>query len=387
MKPFRMSVLMRTGAVTLCLCLLLCSLSGCKSSSGDSSSESSASSSSAASSSETSSESSEASSESSAVSSESSAESSEESSQTSAAITNPLTGEEMDAAYVSSRPVAFMINNIEVAVPQCGVSDADIIYEAIVEGGITRLMCIFQHIPDDTVVGSVRSLRHSYIDFAMTYDAIIAHCGGASDALDRISSLGYSDIEAISWAGNLFYRDSWRMENMGYEHSLMTTGSAINNYLANDASYRTTYEDGFSNGLSFSEDPQVSGGEVKTDIDVDFGLGKHTYFSYDASANDYTAEEYGSAWIDDNTGESVHVKNVVVLQTEVWTMSDGVHMDMTLTGTGNGWFMVNGTMAPITWSRADENSPFVYTYTDGTPVEFGIGPSYICVISAKGGVS
>ena len=299
---------------------------------------------------------------------------------------NPLTGETEDHEVSGKRPVAFMINNIWVAVPQWGVKDADIIFEAIVEGGITRLMCIFQEIPDEDIVGSVRSLRHNYIDFAAGYDAIIAHCGCSNLATDALERRGYDDIEAISWAGDLFYRDPWRAENMGYEHSLMTTGKDINNYLENEAFFRTQHEKGYQCNMVFSESPKVSGGEIKTDIEVDFGKGKSTYFTFDAASNDYTAAEYDEVYIDASDEKPVHFKNIVVIQTDVWTCDDAGHQDMDLTGEGNGWFMVNGVMSEITWSRADEDSQFVYTYKDGTPVEFGIGKTYIGVISLGGGV-
>ena len=299
---------------------------------------------------------------------------------------NPLTGEAMDHPVANKRPVAFMINNIYVAVPQVGVSHADIIFEALVEGGITRMMCIYQEIPDDIVIGSVRSLRHNYIDFAAGYDAIIAHCGCSNLATDALERRGYDDIEAISWAGDLFYRDDWRADNMGYEHSLMTTGSAINGFLA-DAPYRTEHESGYQCNMVFSEDPQVSGGSVMTNVDVDFGSDKDTYFTFHAETNDYTAMEYDDPYIDDATDEEVHFKNIVVIQTDVWTCDDAGHQDMDLIGSGDGWFCVNGVCAPITWSRTDEDAQFEYTYLDGTPVTFGIGRTYIAIVRYDGGVN
>ena len=62
------------------------------------------------------------------------------------------------------------------------------------------------------------------------------------------------------------------------------------------------------------------------------------------------------------------------------------HMGDNLTGEGEGYFAVNGVLAPITWSREDENSPFVYTYSDGSPVICGVGKTYIAVVDTPGGV-
>ena len=299
---------------------------------------------------------------------------------------NPLTGEIEDHKVSDKRPVAFSINNHPDAVPAVGIADADIIFEAIVEGGATRMMAIFQEVPNnDTPIGSVRSLRHSYIDFAVSFDGIIVHCGGSDRALNTISSEGYADIDAIGWAGGIFYRDPWRDANMGYVHSLVVTGAELNKFLENDAPYRTTHEDGYECNMVFSEEPVVVGGEVMTTIDVFFGDYRHSIFTFDAESNDYTMEEYGNIYIDYATDEPIHFKNLVVIRTDVWEF-DGVHQDMTLTGEGEGYFAVNGVLAPITWSREDENSPFVYTYSDGSPVIFGVGKTYIAVVDMPGGV-
>ena len=171
---------------------------------------------------------------------------------------------------------------------------------------------------------------------------------------------------------------------MGYEHSLMTTGANINGFLENDAPYRTEHESSYQCNMIFSEDPQVIGGDVVTEYTVDFGTGKYTYLTYNADTSDYTAEEYDSPYIDFETDEVVHFKNIVIIETDVWVCDEGGHKDMTLIGQGSGYFMVNGVCAPITWSRTDEDSPFVYTYSDGTQVVFGIGTTYIAIVDSDG---
>ncbi len=78
-----------------------------------------------------------------------------------------LTGEPVSETIGKQRPYAIMINNIDVSLPQSGVSQAEMIYEAQVEGGITRLLALFQDVDNVEKIGSVRSARHNYIDFAM----------------------------------------------------------------------------------------------------------------------------------------------------------------------------------------------------------------------------
>ena len=298
---------------------------------------------------------------------------------------NPLTGEIEDHDVSGKRPVAFSINNHPEAVPAVGIADVDILFEAIVEGGATRMMAIFQEVPDtDTPIGSIRSLRHSYIDFAISFDAIIVHCGGSDRALNTISREGYADIDAIGGAGSIFYRDPWRDSNMGYVHSLVVTGKEMNAYLAGEP-FRTQHEEGYVSPLTFSSNPVVVDGEVLTTVDVFFGDYRHSIFTFDPATNDYTMSEFNKDYIDYATNEPIHFKNIVEIRTDVWEF-DGVHQDMTLTGEGEGYFAVNGVFTTITWSREDADSPFVFTYSDGSPVYFGVGKTYIAVVDTTGGV-
>ena len=101
---------------------------------------------------------------------------------------NPLTGEALSAPYDGSRPYAVMINNIQVAMPQCGTSHADIMYEVLAEGGVTRMMAIFSGLEGETPLGSIRSLRPYYLSIARSYDAIMVHAGASEGAYADLSN-------------------------------------------------------------------------------------------------------------------------------------------------------------------------------------------------------
>ena len=92
---------------------------------------------------------------------------------------NELTGLPIDEEYVNKRPIRVMINNLEGAQPLLGVSDADLIYECPVEGGITRLLAIFKNPKGIQKIGSVRSARPYFINIAQGLDAIYMHIGGS----------------------------------------------------------------------------------------------------------------------------------------------------------------------------------------------------------------
>ena len=93
--------------------------------------------------------------------------------------TNPLTGLPIEPEYEQRRPVAVMLNNLKKAQPQLGNSQADIIYEVPAEGGITRMLAVYQSLEDVGSIGSIRSARPYYIELALGHDALYVHAAAA----------------------------------------------------------------------------------------------------------------------------------------------------------------------------------------------------------------
>lgn len=139
---------------------------------------------------------------------------------------NPLTGLPIEEGRENSRPVAVMINNIKKAQPLLGVQDADLLYECLVEGGITRILAVYQDPQDIPVIGSVRSARPYYIHLASSLDAIYVHVGGSTQARnllkkDLVTDYDLGSMEQYMW------RDPDRRAEMGYEHSAVTSGQRL----------------------------------------------------------------------------------------------------------------------------------------------------------------
>ena len=103
---------------------------------------------------------------------------------------NPLTGEPMESRYENNRPVAVMLNNLKAAQPQLGISQADIIYEVPAEGGITRMLAVYQEPGSLGLVGSVRSARQYYWEIAQGHDAVYIHAGASPEFYNTKSRLG-----------------------------------------------------------------------------------------------------------------------------------------------------------------------------------------------------
>lgn len=291
---------------------------------------------------------------------------------------HPLTGERSATEFGNSRPYAVMINNINVAQPQCSTSQCDILYEVLAEG-TTRMMAVFSDLSDVGSIGSMRSLRPYYLDIATTYDAIMVHAGGSEQAYSDVKTKKWNNIDGVRGPGaDAFKRDPNRM-SAGIEHSLFTTGEKIL-ATAEKLEYRTEHEAAdYDYGLRFV-DNGTPGGAAAENIKVHFGAYKTTSFTYDAEAKLYYPAQYGSDYIDGNTGEKVGFTNVLVLQADTRTLDNYGRLAVTLTGENEGVFICGGKSTHISWSREAAGAPFAYTKADGSPLSFGIGTTYICIV-------
>ena len=93
----------------------------------------------------------------------------------------PLTGLPCDEDLSGTRPAAVMLNNLKSALPQQGNSQADIIYEVLAEGGITRMLGIYQHPERVGPIGSVRSARQYFWELSQGHNAVFIHAGGSPE--------------------------------------------------------------------------------------------------------------------------------------------------------------------------------------------------------------
>ncbi len=296
---------------------------------------------------------------------------------------HPLTGAPLDAPW-SGQAVAVMINNLKKAMPQKGISQADILYEIEVEGDITRCLAIFTDLSKVADIGPIRSARTAFNSVAVSYDAPLIHCGGSpglalagrySDSYDKIANWEHIDSDSKH-----FYRDRDRYNNgYAWEHTLFTTGELLQKAL--DAyKYNTPKEQSF--GLQFKDGVALNG-ENAEEITVTFKSKKKTVLTYDAAIGQYKLNMHGSEHIDGNTNQPVTFKNVIAIYTKQWYYTDGMHKIYETIGSGEGYAAIGGKIVPITWSRESLRSPYVYKLADGTPLNLDVGTTYIALVGIK----
>ena len=278
-------------------------------------------------------------------------------------IINPLTGLVAEEDYTLRRPLAIMINNIRIATPQEGVSYADIMYECVVEGQQTRLMMVVSDYENLPTVGSVRSSREYYLDFAANHDAIYMHAGGSNQAYVEIKARKVNNLDgvndnAISY--RCFWRDAWRQTNMGFEHSLMTNGEKIVKGIEY-RKYRTDLTENFDSPLDFVPlgTSRIPEGGDATFLKVVYSGVHRPYFEYNADDGLYYRWQFlGDKHIDNTAGVQLAFTNIIVLYLPTYSTGDSyLHMDVSTTGTGEGYYITGGKYEKITWEKSDEDTP------------------------------
>ena len=190
--------------------------------------------------------------------------------------TNPLTGLPIEPEEMAKRPVAVMLNNIKKAQPQIGISQADVIYEVPAEGGITRMLAVYQSLEGVGNLGSIRSARSYYLELALGLDAVYVHAGGSPGAYRDIPAWGVDNLDGVRGDedAKIFWRDQERRKTKGYEHSLLTSGENIQAYL-DMGSLRAEHERGYVYPQAFVPDGTPAGGSLaeayashKHDLDI-----------------------------------------------------------------------------------------------------------------------
>ena len=305
---------------------------------------------------------------------------------------NPLTGEAMESDLSGMRPVAIMINNIRVACPQWGVSDADVLYECLAEGGITRLLMVKLDYPSLDVVGSIRSSRKYYLDLTQCYDAVYVHAGGSEEAyseiparkIDHIDGVRTDSRTGVNLSSMCFYRDNWRRNNMGYEHSLMSTGELIVAGIER-MNYRTELKDNFAYPMDIIKPGyQIElDGEDATYVKITYRQAHYPEYEYNEETGEYLRYQFQhEKHIDAANDEQLSFRNVIILVMKHTNSGDEKgHINIKTTGEGNGYYFTGGKMVPITWSKATDDGPMVLTDSEGNRLICNRGKTAINVIS------
>ena len=302
---------------------------------------------------------------------------------------NPLTGErDLALDATNKRPVAIMINNLNPTAQevQTGLDRADIVYEAYAEGGVTRLLAVFKDINEAKQVGTIRSARYSYVDLAMGHDAIYVHAGiNDSHAKPHVNETGIDNINLLHGKYNGM---SFREKNgKAMEHTLYTTGEKLSKGFEK-LKWRTELNYNKENWQNFAaEGSEVVPSDGGCDaITVTMSSAYVSKFEYNKTNKTYKKFSGSSEHKDYKSKKQLEFKNILVLKTDVTSLSsDGYIVKTGLSG-GEGYYVSNGGYNKIKWSKGAAKDPIKITLEDGSQCTYNPGNTWVCLVNKKNSV-
>ncbi len=292
-----------------------------------------------------------------------------------------LSGRMVPSDIGDRRPVAVMLNNIEDAMPMSGVSYADILYECVVEGSLTRMMGIFENYDDLEKIGSVRSCRNYFVYYALESDAIYCHYGQSSYALPLLEQDYVDNLSGLAAIGDtVFYRTTDRVA----PHNAYASAKGIKKGIE-DMGYRNTYRDGFVGKFTFAKDGDPNDLSAENSYDathVEPGYKiNEPYLEYDPADGLYHRWQYGTEHIDDLTGEQLAFDNVI-LQYSAWEqIDDKGYLGFDCHGGGKMTYITKGKACDGKWiSIGGEAGAVRYFDEDGEEIVLNQGKTLIEII-------
>lgn len=292
---------------------------------------------------------------------------------------NLLTGiADLSKKAVGSRPVAVMVNNITPAFPQYGVAQADIIFEIVVEANQTRFMALYGDYTKVPEICSVRSVRKYFPAFSEGFDAIFVNWGRHSSVLPYLESLNLTRYEGLVNRGNLFARDKER-QAAGYalEHTGYFKGPELPKVLEKTKRRIEIDEDKKDTAFNFADTSIVPDGKKCTEVEINFGAAL-AGFNYNEETQTYFKTHFGEPQMDGRTNTQLEFTNVFVLEADITADPNGLHRQVDWTG-GKGYYVSNGVVQKITWSKESEESRLKLFDENGKELVINRGKSYFAV--------
>jgi len=306
-------------------------------------------------------------------------------------------------------PLGVMIENHAEARPQSGLSRADIVYEAVAEGGITRLLAVYYCAASaqDLMVGPVRSARTYYLDWISEYGEfpLYAHVGGANkpglaNALAQIADYGWiskgNDLNQFSLGFPTFWRDYERLDHpVATEHTMYSTldklwEAAQKRGLTNVDEEGNSWDKNFVS-WKFKDEAGEGGRGTVDKIEVNFWSGYKEYgvvWEYDKGTNLYRRLNNGTPHKDLNNDEQLSAKNVVIqFSRERGPIDELKHLLYDTTGKGKALVFQDGKVTVGTWEKANRKARTKFLDSQGKEVEFNKGEIWIEIVPAGKEVS
>jgi hypothetical protein len=255
--------------------------------------------------------------------------------------TEPLTGVPTVFPTETDRPIVVMVENSFRARPQSGLIDADIVYEALAEGNITRFVAVF-HSASPSVIGPVRSIRPYFVQLAHGLDGLLVHAGWSQDAMIAIERLGVDHLDQV-YGDHKYY---WRDRSRRAPHNLYTGIDRVREAFS-DQKMRTAWN---VRALDFALDQVVYPEGVPThDVVIPYLGGYRAGYTYDKLLGVYVRTMNGAVHKDKTSDRALTANNVLIVEARHRILDKVGRRDVDIQSGGRAVLLQSGRRQDVWW--------------------------------------
>lgn len=285
-------------------------------------------------------------------------------------------------------PLAVIIDNHPLARPQSGLSQADLVFETLAEGGVTRYLAVYYH-GEASNVGPVRSARSYFIDLAMSVNAVLIHAGGSPDALEYMRSHRFPHLNEFN------YGDSFRR--------VSTRTAPHNLYTSTEDLHDTALEAGWEHpaqvpGITFRQDTDA-GSEVlplksetasesqtlkdvlvSREIEIGFPRQYNVSYTYLPESKGYSRFIAGEPHLDELTGSQLQPRNIIVKFVKTRVIDSQGRLKIDVAGHGRALVFSEGKVIDAVWKKDDPHQISTYETAEGKVIELLPGQVWVEIV-------
>jgi len=285
-----------------------------------------------------------------------------------------IDGEYVKIGEENLYPLAVIIENHPDAHPLAGIAGAQLVYEAPVEGAITRFLAFFANSKNLKEIGPVRSARPYFIDWAEEFSACFIHCGGSPAALALLIKEDIIDI-------NEFYYEKlfWRAADRSAPHNVMTATENLRSYLADKNLEEGKYFSWLYKDGPIEKQPDTAGGSI---IIPEFSV----RWQYNPKENDY-GRYFNGLKQKDAAGSEIKAKNIILLYTITEVLDEELRLKIKTIGEDKAIVCLDGSCTEGIWRKKSATSRTRFYNNDNKEFKFNPGSTWIEVVEADYKVS
>lgn len=306
-------------------------------------------------------------------------------------VASYLSGLAISEELAELRPISVMFPTDKGSQPQYHIGDADVLYEVMEEGNMSRQMGVIHDWHNLEQIGNIRSCRDYYGYLCMEYDAIMIHWGGPfylvplakTEGYEYLSAvqIGTTDLSAPAVGAGAFWRPEGEKATI---HNGFTDGESIQKY-AKKAGYSLEhrddyyYEDRFQFGVTDLSDYAGVMDAENVDLSKVFTTTR-TSLQYDEETGKYLKFLYGNAHVDKVSGEQLTFTNIIVQNTKWEYQPDNKYLKFQLVdNTMDGYYITGGKAIHITWEKESDFAPTKYYDDNGKEIVLNPGKTFIAI--------